>query len=210
MCVSWTHLHIKGKSVITGNCQYSVQWAKKGAHTLIGKHLLLSLFHYCACVPTQTRLFHHTWDQMRTGPHAVKRPYKIKLLNSFSSQMELSHMKQGGLERSKAHFLDESWGDWITMYLNMDERWGKSRGLPGEILWEKEEAGESWKRLCECITGWEMNNTWKWTVYTMTSINTCTHRATHPRLPSSGVCINIFDETVLSADKTSTTVFIST
>lgn len=61
--VSWANLHIKGISVITGNCQDSVQWAKKGAHTLIGKHLLLLLSHYCACLPTQTRLFHRTWDQ---------------------------------------------------------------------------------------------------------------------------------------------------
>lgn len=183
----WANLHIKGISAITGKCPDSAHWAEKGAHTLTGKHLLLLLFHCCACLPHRPGFSVVPEVRMGTGPRAVKGPYTIILLSSLSSQMELPHMKQGGLEKSEAHFLAESWGDGITVHLNVDERWGKSRGLPGGNLWEKEEAGESWKRLRECITGWEMNNRCRWTFDTVTHINTHVH--THiEHTPQAPLC----------------------
>lgn len=105
-------------------------------------------------------------------------PYKMILLNNLSSQAEFSHMKRG-VERSKAHFLAESWGDWITVLLNMDGRWGKSRGLQGKIFGKRKKLENPGKHSV-CITGWERNNTWN-------SIHkypcTYTHRATHPQAP---------------------------
>ena len=44
------------------------------------------------------------------------------------------------------------------MHLNMDERRGKSRGLPGENIWEKEETGGGdWEGFFACVYHWMAN-----------------------------------------------------
>lgn len=87
----------------------------------------------------------------------------------------------------------------------MDERGGKSRGLPGENLWEKEETrgGDCKGFVCVCITGWEIMYGGK--LFTQQHINMYyinTYLHTHPPpSPSFAVCINVVGQFMPSADK---------